>query len=594
MVRHVFSLTGLLLLATGFAAEPAPEVRGAIERLQKFANEEKAPARRKIYFVYFTPADREPPSDCRERLGRMMRDVQEFYAREMQRHGFGPRTIQLDQDDRGALNLHFVKGKHPAAYYLGRDTAKGYEIRQDARPVLAAAGIDDRKETVVCFCHVRTEKDGKVTGIGPYYGSGSFRHGWCWFTDASILDPLRLNDKTTMLDDEEYHRISVGRYNSIFIGGAAHELGHALGLSHNRERQEERSRGKSLMGSGNRTYGEERRGDGPGSFLTLADALRLASHPMFSGTTRGLELESICRLEELRVEARGGFLDISGRVVAAPTPYAVIAYNDPEGGDDYDATAWTAPLDAADRFTVRVGELKPGTAELRLVVCHVNGAVSWFRYPFRVSADGTPDTSTFVIPVALRDAFRAWADGRLQETRQLALATTNSPMVRPWAVVLADIAGPEPAWPSLADVTTNTVSLGRVQWSEARVGWSKPARNHFPRAVGPELPFLCLGGRYVTDGLYAHAPSQYVFELGGRWKTFTAEVGLQAGGFGSVVFVVRADGRERFRSKLLKRDATARVSVDVAGVKRLELITENGGDGNQGDWGIWANPVLAR
>jgi hypothetical protein len=61
-----------------------------------------------------------------------------------------------------------------------------------------------------------------------------------------------------------------------------------------------------------------------------------------------------------------------------------------------------------------------------------------------------------------------------------------------------------------------------------------------------------------------------------------------------VVCHVKGDDRELFRSKLLKTGKPAQINADVAGVKTLELITEDGGDSNRGDWGIWVNPKIAR
>jgi hypothetical protein len=379
-----------LLSATARAAEPLPETRVALERLSAYAAGQK-PADRKLVFVYFTPSDRDPPEGYRERLTRVMTDIQKFYADEMERHGFGRRTIHFDRDDKERAVFHVVKGKRPAADYLEDNGGHtGDAIRRESRPVLKAAGIDDDKETVVYFCHLRTEKDGRVTGIGPYYGGGSFRNGRAWFTDATILDAAKLADKSTMLNDQQYGHISVGRYNSIFIGGATHELGHSLGLPHDKERADERSRGTSLMGSGNRTYGEERRGEGKGSFLTLADALRLASHPMFSGCDRDFDAKPECRIADLKAEVHDKRLEISGHVIATPGPYAIIAYNDPDGGSDYDATTWTAPLDKSDCFHLSIGQFKPGKSELRLVICHLNGATTIKRYPLTADKSGVP------------------------------------------------------------------------------------------------------------------------------------------------------------------------------------------------------------
>jgi hypothetical protein len=593
--------------ASDRGADLTPEAKCALDRLTRFSAGEKR-VEKKLVFVYFTPADREPPPGYRERLARVMGHIQAFYAHEMERHGLGGRTIRFDRDANGGLIVHDVKGKQPTDYYLGRDSSKGGEIARDARPILAAAGIDDQKETIIYFCDLRTEKDGRTTGIGPYYGTGSsvgpFHYGHCWFTDATILDPDRLADKNTKIFDEEYRRISVGRYNSIFIGGAAHELGHGLGLPHDKQHKDDPA--TSLMGSGNRTYGEELRGEGRGSFLTLADALRLASHPMFSGTERDLNVAPQCRIEALRAEARQGQLEVSGQVIATPEPYALIVYNDPFGGSavdskgwhDYSSTTWTAALDDQNRFTVRIGEFKPGAAKLRMVVCHVNGSSSQFIYPLHVDVDGTPDAIPLAVPFSLRDALAAWAGGRSEEARQLAERSAGSadlsPGIRHWAATLAAIAGPEPQWPALADVPADAkqISLSRVNWDNAQVGWMKPARNHFPREVDPQQPFLCLAGEFHADGLYAHQPSRYEYDLAGRWKTFTAEAGFQSGAIGSAVFVVKADGRELFRSEKMEAGKAVQIKADVSSVKKLELLTEDAGDGNRGAWSIWCDPML--
>ncbi len=112
-----------------------------------------------------------------------------------------------------------------------------------------------------------------------------------WQLDSPELDATNLSLTKPMIQDGQYGRISLGKHNSIFTGGIAHELGHAPGLPHREARPDEAVRGTALMGSGNQTYGDEVRGEGRGSFLMLAHALRLASHPQFSGSVRALWLE---------------------------------------------------------------------------------------------------------------------------------------------------------------------------------------------------------------------------------------------------------------------------------------------------------------
>ena len=78
---------------------------------------------------------------------------------------------------------------------------------------------------------------------------------------------------------------------------------------------------------------------------------------------------------------------------------------------------------------------------------------------------------------------------------------------------------------------------------------------------------------------------------------FPGEAGLhtamQPHAFG-VVFVIKTDGREVFRSLAIRGPTKHSYTVDVTGGKTLELIVENASDRNGGNWGLWLDPVLSR
>ena len=106
------------------------------------------------------------------------------------------------------------------------------------------------------------------------------------------------------------------------------------------------------------------------------------------------------------------------------------------------------------------------------------------------------------------------------------------------------------------------------------------------------LFFFELGGKFYPKGLSAHAPSTYMYDLGGKWNSFTATVGLQDGAFDTARarFRVIGDGKSLFKSRNLRVGNSQSISVDVSGVKELELKVESTGANKNGCWSIWVEP----
>src|SRR5215469_6047334 len=121
-----------------------------------------------------------------------------------------------------------------------------------------------------------------------------------------------------------------------------------------------------------------------------------------------------------------------------------------------------------------------------------------------------------------------------------------------------------------------------------------------------QLP-LSIDGTKFERGVGTHANSVYRLELAGGTDEFIASVGLDgaAGGPGSVVFRIVADGKTVFDSGVMNSNTPAkRVSVDLHGVKNLLLNVASAGEGFSychADWadarfivsGAKPKPVLA-
>jgi len=145
------------------------------------------------------------------------------------------------------------------------------------------------------------------------------------------------------------------------------------------------------------------------------------------------------------------------------------------------------------------------------------------------------------------------------------------------------------AFSEVPDVFEQRITFAEMGWGEMGLGTAAHAKDK------PGRP-LQIGDKHYEKGLGVHAPGRIVADLGGEYRLFTAQTGVQAHpdhDQGSVIFRVIADGVERFNSGLMKQnDPALSIRVDVTGVDELELVVEDGGDGREFDLANWANPSL--
>lgn len=132
-----------------------------------------------------------------------------------------------------------------------------------------------------------------------------------------------------------------------------------------------------------------------------------------------------------------------------------------------------------------------------------------------------------------------------------------------------------------------TVWLDTLDLQSLHQSWGHPQINRSMR----EKP-LTIAGQVYERGLGTHATSTFRILLNRGTERFTASVGLDdaAGTDGSVVFQVLADGKRVYSSGTMKRGQAAKlVDVDLRGVRTLQLLVTDAGDGITNDHGNWAD-----
>lgn len=383
------------------SADSQPEQAAYIlQRLRQWRKPESSGGGKKLRVVYFHAKDRKPLKNHVERWDRIMADIQQFYRGQMKRLGYGDVTIALEKE-QGKLKLHQVQGAANDDSYSYRS---GDRIGGEVVRALAADGIDAYKETLLIVCGLSKTEGKKVTIYSPYYGMGAdHNRGVCFVVDSDWLtiDGLKPNQKGVVLQVKEhrgYEPFTLSRFNTTYIGGTIHELGHGLSLPHNRATPEEAKLGTALMGAGNYTYRQEWRKEGKGSFLTHAHAIRLLAHPLFSGVTQQANEPPNLQIKALNISFQQGEIHLRGKLAADVPAIAMLAYNDGENpgqkryqvNNDYDADAWTSVVNPHNEFLLRIGGLKDGNHQLRLASVHANGAVMVKRLHY-TTANGVPD-----------------------------------------------------------------------------------------------------------------------------------------------------------------------------------------------------------
>jgi hypothetical protein len=140
--------------------------------------------------------------------------------------------------------------------------------------------------------------------------------------------------------------------------------------------------------------------------------------------------------------------------------------------------------------------------------------------------------------------------------------------------------------------------LSDLNWTSANNGWGAVEKDKSNGEQGSnDGRTLKIGGTSYSDGLGVHSASDVRFNLGGKYKTFQSDIGIdeEVGNNGSVTFQVYLDGKLAYDSGTMRgSDGAKQINLALNGANELRLVVTTAGDGNTFDHADWAGAkVLA-
>ena len=153
---------------------------------------------RTVRLIYFLPNDCPYRAEVVQKMKDDIRTIQNFYAEQLDAHGYGRRTLRVETDAQGEPIVHRVNARHPDSYYL--DTTEEIVI-----------GEIEQTFNFHTTNHYLLVVDNSINALGGEYGG-------------------QIRGEAGGVEDKAWgYGIVDGGYDWRV---AAHELGHAFGLWH--------------------------------------------------------------------------------------------------------------------------------------------------------------------------------------------------------------------------------------------------------------------------------------------------------------------------------------------------------------------------
>ena len=242
-----------------------------------------------VRVIYVVPKDAEPWGETKQRAADWLADIQWFFADEMDRLGYGPKTFQIAFDGGGAIGFHQFKAS---------ETKKQFE--QDPRGSckrVVGGRLRNQEDAEVCFFEAYSITHGVVSG-----DAARTKRRRCYLSSLH----LKLARREWLASQDVYcgqvypwigqepmqsgtlswngRGPTLGDVSGAAFGVMAHELVHCFGPDDHTSDDDVRERKGNLMGKGFRGMRGYFRPDltADRCVLSKKDAALLSSSPFFA------------------------------------------------------------------------------------------------------------------------------------------------------------------------------------------------------------------------------------------------------------------------------------------------------------------------
>ncbi|MGW1721493.1 NPCBM/NEW2 domain-containing protein [Streptomyces sp. NPDC002306] len=336
------------------------------------------------------------------------------------------------------------------------------------------------------------------------------------------------------------------------------------------------------LANGDRAVVLLNRGDSPATLTAKASSVGLSGHRFTLKNAWTDQVTESAGTISAAVPARGAALFRVGRATGKPgLPHVVAGLPQVTQVGSDTVPAGTAPMVAGgDQARVEVTVRNDGG--LPVLVPRVELAVpaGWTARPLGKAPTllGSNRSATLAFTVTVPATAEA-GDATLTATTSYEVIGKGRQRQETKAAVTVAPAAPH----------GDTV-LSHHQWISATSGWMSPTVDN---SVGGWSPISMLGQVHPT-GIGVASPSTIRYYLGDRCSRLTATVGIDDAvrnvgpEGGTSTFQVIGDGKVLFDSGVVNRDAVHQADVDLTGVRVLDLVVGDAGDGGYNDRANWA------